>query len=189
MPPLEPLLAEHRLIERMLHLLAQELECLKSNVAVDPEFAFVDPVFIDAAVDFLRTYADRCHHGKEELLFAALAAKELTPGHRHLLEELTREHVRARELTQGLLQAKRDHLREDPGALDRLLEHLQALLDLYPRHLAKEEQEFFLSAQEYLSPAEQEALLGRMQEFDRRLLHEKYLEMVQAYESRRACRL
>ena len=33
----------------------------------------VDPVFIDTAVDFIRTYADRCHHGKEEdLLFKAL---------------------------------------------------------------------------------------------------------------------
>jgi len=25
-----------------------------------------DTAFIDTAVDFIRTYADRCHHGKEE---------------------------------------------------------------------------------------------------------------------------
>ena len=44
---------------------------------MDPEFAFVDPVFIDTAVDFIHTYADRCHHGKEEdILFKALAAKD-----------------------------------------------------------------------------------------------------------------
>ena len=69
---------EHRLIERMMTLMARELTRIKDNAAVEPEFAFVDPVFIDTAVDFIRTYADRCHHGKEEdLLFEALAAKEI----------------------------------------------------------------------------------------------------------------
>jgi hemerythrin-like domain-containing protein len=190
MLPIGPLMAEHRLIERLVHLLAQELERLKSNVAVDPEFAFVDPVFIDAAVDFLRTYADRCHHGKEEdLLFAALAAKELTPEHRRLLEELTREHVWARELTRELMEAKRDHLRQDPGALERILRRLEALVELYPRHIATEDQEFFLPVMEYFSAAEKEELLARMAEFDRQLIHEKYRSLVEAYESRRACQL
>ena len=73
MLPIAPLMIEHRLIERMIHLIQQELERIQANVAVDPEFAFVDSVFIDTAVDFLRTYADRCHHGKEEdILFPEL---------------------------------------------------------------------------------------------------------------------
>jgi hemerythrin-like domain-containing protein len=34
----------------------------------------VDPVVIDVAVDFVRMYADRTHHGKEEeILFRDLA--------------------------------------------------------------------------------------------------------------------
>jgi hemerythrin-like domain-containing protein len=34
-------------------------------------------LFIDTAVDFIRTYADRCHHGKEEdILFRNLAKKK-----------------------------------------------------------------------------------------------------------------
>ncbi len=190
MQPSGPLMVEHRLIERMVRLLAQELERLKSNVAVDPEFAFVDPVFLDSAVDFFRTYADRCHHGKEEdLLFADLAAKALAPAHRRQLEELTREHVRARELTRGLLEAKKAHLRQEPGALERILQHLEALVALYPRHIAAEDREFFPAAMEYLSPAERESLLSRMAEFDRQLIHEKYRSLVEAYESRRACQL
>ena len=65
MQPIGPLMIEHRLIERLVQFMAQEFQRVRDNIAVDPEFAFVDPVFIDTAVDFMRTYADRCHHGKE----------------------------------------------------------------------------------------------------------------------------
>ena len=80
MQPIGPLMIEHRLIERMFTLMQREWQRITENMAVDPEFHFVDPVFIDTAVDFIRTYADRCHHGKEEeILFAALQKKELAP--------------------------------------------------------------------------------------------------------------
>src|SRR5665811_1180241 len=83
MQPIGPLMIEHRLIERLLTLMTREFKRIKDNTAVDPEFAFVDPVFIDTAVDFIHTYADRCHHGKEEdLLFKGLAEKNLSPEHR-----------------------------------------------------------------------------------------------------------
>ena len=55
MQPIGPLMIEHRLIERLLALMGRELTRIKDNVAVEPEFAFVDPVFIDTAVDFIRT--------------------------------------------------------------------------------------------------------------------------------------
>ena len=54
-----PLMIEHRLNERMLakiqHTLMQAVKDRK-----------IDPLFIDKAVDFIRVYADRTHHGKEE---------------------------------------------------------------------------------------------------------------------------
>ena len=124
MQPIGPLMIEHRLIERLLNLMAREFKRIKDNMEVDPEFAFVDPVFIDTAVDFIRTYADRCHHGKEEdLLFKALAAKALSPEHRQTMEELIRDHAWAREATASLVKAKDAYLLEKPGALDDLMEH------------------------------------------------------------------
>ena len=61
-----PLMIEHRLIERMLtnvkNLLVQVGQTQK-----------IDPLLVDKAVDFIRTYADRTHHGKEEdILFRGL---------------------------------------------------------------------------------------------------------------------
>ena len=190
MQPIGPLMIEHRLIERMVTLMRRDLERIRANILVDPEFAFVDPVFIDVAVDFMRTYADRCHHGKEEdILFAELAKKELAPDLRKILEELTEEHVLAREYTKELVKAKEDYLREEPEAVNQILFCLDRLTAMYPRHILKEDQHFFISAMPYFTPEEKDAMLARMWEFDRKLIHEKYEGTVSAIENRRACGL
>ena len=190
MQPIGPLMIEHRLIERMVTLMRRDLERIRANILVDPEFAFVDPVFIDVAVDFMRTYADHCHHGKEEdILFAELAKKELAPDLRKILEELTEEHVLAREYTKELVKAKEDYLREEPEAVNQILFCLDKLTSMYPRHIDKEDQHFFISAMTYFTPEEKDAMLARMWEFDRKLIHGKYEGTVSAIENRRACSL
>jgi hemerythrin-like domain-containing protein len=190
MQPIGPLMIEHRLIERMIALMRRELTRIKDNASVDPEFAFVDPVFIDSAVDFLRTYADRCHHGKEEdLLFAALASKELSPEHRRTLEELTRDHAWARETTASLVKAKEGYLLEKEGALTELLQHLEALVEFYPRHIDREDHHFFIPCMAYFSDAEKADLLQKMMEFDQKLIHEKYRGLVEGIENRKSCRI
>jgi hemerythrin-like domain-containing protein len=189
MQPIGPLMIEHRLIERMIHLMAREFQRIKENVAVDPAFAFVDGVFIDTAVDFIRTYADRCHHGKEEdLLFKALAAKDLTPELKQTMADLIQEHVEAREITAGLVRAKGDYLLEKPGALDELLVNLGKLVELYPRHIATEDKHFFIPCMTYFSQTEQAELLERMYEFDRQMIHDTYRQVVESIEQRRGCK-
>ena len=72
MMPIGPLMIEHRLIERMIALLKKESARIRSTGQVNVEF-------ILSAVDFIRTYADHCHHGKEEnILFRDLKKKKLS---------------------------------------------------------------------------------------------------------------
>ena len=67
-----PLMIEHRLIERMISIIKDALIQIESTQEVDP-------VFVDTAVDFIRTYADRTHHGKEEdILFRDLVKRDLS---------------------------------------------------------------------------------------------------------------
>lgn len=188
MLPIGPLMIEHRLIERMIALIQQELDRIQSNVAVDPEFAFVDPVFIDTAVDFLRTYADRCHHGKEEeILFAELEKNSLSPEHRRIMDELIAEHKFSRATTGKLIKAKEDYLRQEPEAVERILMHLRALAEFYPKHIEKEDKHFFIPCMEYFTQEQKDAMLARMHEFDRQMIHEKYRLTVEGIENRRAC--
>jgi len=73
---------EHRLIEKMLRLFEGEIRKINESNKVDT-------VFIDTAVDFIRTYAERTHHGKEEdILFRDLAKKQLSPEHARIMNEL-----------------------------------------------------------------------------------------------------
>ena len=189
MQPIGPLMIEHRLIERLLHLMQQEFARIKANIDVDPEFAFVDPVFIDTAVDFIRTYADRCHHGKEEdILFKALAAKDLSPELRQVMAELIKDHAWARETTANIVKAKEGYLLESPGALNDLILHMGELLGFYPRHIETEDKHFFIPCMAYFSEAEQADVLAQMQEFDRRLIHEKYRGVVERIEQHRGCK-
>jgi hemerythrin-like domain-containing protein len=71
MKPIGPLMWEHRIIERMVPVLGEELNRMKKTGKADPRF-------IVSAVDFFRTYADRTHLGKEEdILFKVLESKML----------------------------------------------------------------------------------------------------------------
>ncbi len=64
--PIGPLMKEHRLIKIMVTLLEKEFKKISENQK--PNLSFIDD-----AIDFIKTYADRCPHGKEEdILFGEL---------------------------------------------------------------------------------------------------------------------
>lgn len=68
------LMEEHRVIERVLRALELATEQLEQGGKVDPDF------FIDAT-DFIRGFADGCHHRKEDgVLFRAMIAAGMPPG-------------------------------------------------------------------------------------------------------------
>jgi len=176
MMPIGPLMIEHRLIERMIKVLQVEVSRIARTEAVDP-------VLVDSAVDFIRTYADRTHHGKEEdILFTALAGKDLSSEDRKVMEELVNEHVYARQVVRELVEAKEHYLEGDRGAVKAVVERLEALVGLYPGHIVKEDKVFFPASMKYLSRSEQDTMLEEMWKFDRGMIHEKYKSVVERFE-------
>ena len=96
MTPMGFLMLEHRLIERMVDLMEMELERIDRGKKVDI-------IFIDGAIDFAKTYADVCHHGKEEgIFFDKLAMKRLMPEHKDLMDELVLDHIESRKIVVNL---------------------------------------------------------------------------------------
>ena len=176
MKPVGPLMIEHRLIERMVRLLKKELDMIDVGKKVDA-------VFISAAVDFFRTYADRTHHGKEEdILFRELAKKPLTDEHKKIMEELLEEHILARKNVKGLHEANERYSKGDVKAADEIKNFLKTLTNLYPLHIKKEDRRFFIPILEYFSKDEQEKMLKEFYEFDRKMIHERYAKSVERYE-------
>jgi hemerythrin-like domain-containing protein len=167
---------EHRRIERMIAVLADESERIS-------EEGNVDPVLIERAVDFIRTYADRTHHGKEEdILFRDLKDKDLSDEDQALMDELVQEHIYARELTGSLSEANERYQTGEDEAVETVLAQLDNITDLYPEHIRKEDKEFFPASMAYFAEEEQDAMLEEMWEFDREMIHEKYESVVAAYE-------
>ncbi|MFA7382093.1 MAG: hemerythrin domain-containing protein [Desulfurivibrionaceae bacterium] len=167
-----PLMIEHRLIERMLAIIQERLvEVVKTRK--------IDSSFVDTAVDFVRTYADRTHHGKEEdILFRELNRKGLSEADRRVMNELIAEHAFGRSTTRELVEANTRYRHGDSAALEDIARGLHTLADFYPRHIAKEDKVFFPAVRAYFSEDEDQAMLAEFWEFDRKMIHEKYKSVV-----------
>lgn len=167
-----PLMIEHRLIERMLGIVRSRLTLAVQNKTIDP-------LFVDAAVDFIRTYADRTHHGKEEdILFRDLNTRELSAADRKLMNELVEEHVFGRATTKALVEANTRYRNGDAAALGDVARCLKTLIDFYPKHIEKEDKVFFPASRAYFSDEEDQAMLREFYEFDQKMIHEKYKSVV-----------
>lgn len=177
MKPIGPLMWEHRLIERMIRVVRIEIERINRENTVNP-------VAVDTAVDFIRTYADRTHHGKEEdILFREMVKKRLTPEHARIMDELIEEHKEGRKTVARLVAAKEKYLQGNAAAVAEVVECLRWLTDFYPKHIAKEDKGFFYPILAYFSEEEQQAMLREFWEFDRKMIHEKYNRVVDAFEA------
>ena len=89
------------------------------------------------------------------------------------MEELIVEHVFARQKVGDLAKAKSP---QETVAL------LNTLADFYPGHIEKEDKRFFLPVMAYFSFGEQEQMLEEFREFDSKMIHEKYIKLVEACE-------
>jgi hemerythrin-like domain-containing protein len=173
-----PLMIEHRLIERMLGVVYRALE----SVAVTHS---IDPYFVDTAVDFVRVYADRTHHGKEEdILFRDLRKKHLSAQDQRVMNELIEEHIFGRTTTGTLVEANERYRRGDASALADVAACLKTLVAFYPNHIRKEDEVFFPASRLYFSEEEDRAMLAEFWEFDRKMIHEKYMTLVKQSEKK-----
>ena len=176
MMPIAPLMIEHRLIERMIKVMAAGSKALGKDTKADV-------ALVNAAVDFVRTYADKVHHGKEEdILFRDLRKKKLQPEHEKIMDELMQEHIRGRKTVGKLIEVTGHYAGGDRSALKEIQKQIDVLVEFYPKHIEKEDKHFFGPAMEYFSQEEQDKMLQEEYEFDRKFIHEKYKRIVEEME-------
>jgi hemerythrin-like domain-containing protein len=181
MLPIGLLMIEHRVIERLIALMQKEGDRILKDKLADIDF-------IDDCLDFIRTYADRCHHGKEEeILFRDLKDKKLSIEHLKILNELVDEHKLARGITSKLVEARNKYFNDVHDTTNQIYsyeiyEYLKELIDFYPKHIRKEDKNFFLPCMNYFTVEEKEKMLEEFLEFDRKLIHEKYKKVIEKYE-------
>lgn len=178
--PVERLISEHRLIEQMVSLVQKETERIVATGQVSPKF-------IGAAVDFFRTYADAYHHGKEEgILFKELSNKKLSDTDHKMILDLVNEHALARRTVKDLERLKEEYVTGVKETPKDVLELLNALVNLYPQHIKKEDTQFFFPSMKYFTQEEQEDMLDRFVDFNKNFTNKRYEKTIEALEERLA---
>lgn len=173
MKPIGPLMREHRTIEKIIPLLDAEMQRITDTGKVNAHF-------ILAATDFFTTYADRTHHGKEEdILFKTLKTKKLDMGLQKIMDELVSEHVFARKTVGGLVSFTAAYAKGESSAIQEIIGGLKKLIALYPKHIEKEDKYFFYPILDYFDKQEQNTMLDAFWEFDRKMIHEKYVKVIE----------
>ena len=95
---------------------------------------------------------------------------------------LIEDHVRGRALTRHLVEANKRYAAGDASALPEIAAAATELVEFYPVHIEKEDHHFFKPCLEYFTDAEKAQMLADFDEFDRALIHAKYLGVVEDLE-------
>ena len=159
--PITALVHEHEVILRALGVLEQLGGRLEGGQPVDREA-------LGWLLDFFRTFADRCHHAKEEAnLFPALERHGL-PRESGPLGVMLAEHEEGRALVRGMAEAN-----------DReIAKAVRGYVALLRAHIDKENSVLFPLAEQLLSEEEQRALAHAFEEVEQAQgpdLHERLL--------------
>jgi len=175
----EDLMREHRLIERMLDSLEAAAARVKAGESMRVGF------FMEAA-DFIKDFADGCHHHKEEgVLFPALEAAGV-PRIGGPIGAMLAEHERGRLLTYEMRSAAERIRAGEPAAEDKLWLSAQGYVDLLRPHILKEDTVLFPMADRVIPGEQQRVLAEAFERIEREEIgegvHEKYLGAAAALE-------
>jgi hemerythrin-like domain-containing protein len=169
---------EHQLILRMLTL-------LERNAQATARGEFSDYRFYLDGVDFIRNYADRFHHAKEEdILFEALVANGM-PRENSPVAAMLMEHDAGRAFVRRMEEAAKRALDGEPGQDAEIAESALGYLELLRGHIEREDTILYPLAERVLPEERREAIAEGYRQAEEKSapgLEEHYRKVVEGYE-------
>ena len=121
-PPMKMLVDEHGLIKRWIALIPEAIEGLDLSSPRDRQM-------ITDGIDFIRSYADKYHHAKEEEILFKYFDENLD-----IIKSMLEDHTTGRNHVKAVVDGLE---REDKEAI---VEHLNSYRDLLTEHIKKEDE-------------------------------------------------
>ncbi len=156
----DQLIAEHRTIKEMLEVMAIVCDRLESGESVDAEH-------LNSIVGFIRGFADKCHHAKEEDLFFPAIEKAGIPAYSAIIGVFLLEHKIGREYVKSMADATSSYERGNGGAAKDFTKFARLYVSLLKQHIAKENNILFKMADKHLSAARQMELMEGFEKLEK----------------------
>lgn len=172
---------EHQLILRMITL-------LEKNVALMEQGRFRNWQFFLDAVDFIRNYADRFHHAKEEdVLFVELINNGM-PEKQSPIEAMHIEHDQGRAFVRNMADAAEKALAGEAGQVSIIAENAKGYITLLREHIDKEDTVLYPLAERILPEDVRAQMIDAYHRAEEQTpgLEEKYRRLVEEYERQAA---
>jgi hemerythrin-like domain-containing protein len=170
---------EHKLILRMIALV--EANTRRLEVGRFDEWDF----YLDA-VDFIRNYADRFHHAKEEdVLFQALVANGM-PAQNSPVAAMLMAHDQGRAYVRGMEEGATTALAGDRAQVAEIVRNAYGYIALLRDHIDKEDNILYKLAERILPEEARPAMVAAYHaaEANNPELEEKYRRMVAEWEAK-----
>ncbi len=172
----EQLKTEHKAIKLMLRIIEKMCERLKSGDGVEPER-------LEQVLEFLKVFADRCHHAKEEeLLFPALE-KVGVPREEGPIGVMLAEHNKAREHVKGIGEGIARYKAGERRAAAKIVENGRAYVRILAAHIDKEDNVLYPVADARLPKNIQDELVAKFDQVETERIrpgkHEEFHKMLE----------
>lgn len=168
---LEILTNEHKNILKVISAVENECEKLENGKAIDKEF-------LEKAIDFIRGYADKIHHSKEEdILFVEMCKNEENM-HCNPTHQMRHEHDEGRKFVKELEKEL------NKGNKKKIIENAKGYCNLLKDHIYKEDNILYPMADESMDAKTKKSMLDKFNkiEKDAALEIKRYLSFVKAVE-------
>ncbi|NOZ03836.1 MAG: hemerythrin [FCB group bacterium] len=172
MKPTEQLTEEHNSIKLMLMIMSNVCEKLEAGEKVKPEH-------LQQIIEFIKVFADKCHHGKEEdLLFQAMIEVGF-PRDAGPIGVMLYEHGAGRDYVKKMSDAAILYGEGDGDASSVIVENARSYISLLTQHIDKEDHILYPMADGQLSEAKQQELSDKFEIVNRdQIGQEKIDEML-----------
>jgi hemerythrin-like domain-containing protein len=168
---------EHQLILRMITL-------VEKNTALLEQGRFRNWQFYLDAVDFIRNYADRFHHAKEEdVLFVELIENGM-PEKSSPIEAMLMEHDQGRGHVRAIEEAAQKALDGEIGQATIIIENAKGYASLLRGHIQKEDDILYPLAERVLPEEVRARMLSAYALAEQKTpeLEKRYIQLVETYE-------
>ena len=169
---------EHKLILRMITLVEKNIELMEQGKFRDWQF------FLDA-VDFIRNYADRFHHAKEEDVLFDELVKNGMPKENSPVAAMLINHDQGRAFVRGMDEAAQKAMDGEAGQIPIIAENGRGYAELLREHIDKEDNILYPLAEKVLPTDVRQRMVDAYATAEATLaddLSARYTRMVEPYE-------